>query len=199
ADRATDQARVDSLTHVVDDAGVFVAHHQWRLPREEALGRVDVGAADAGRVHRDQGLPWTGRRIGDVIDREPRTAAPGCDLHRTSPPRGEYRRWTRSRVAVRATSAPTCRSDRFDRRKYPANRRGWALAPRSQVVDGDAPRGRTNTVTEHRRTRWAALGLLGVAALLAPVPEAFGTTYRWIDRNGTVRYSDRPPQAYELP
>jgi len=48
-----------------------------------------------------------------------------------------------------------------------------------------------------RGTRRAAIGLLGLMGVLA-ASDAGAGTYRWIDKDGTVRYTDRPPQPSEL-
>jgi len=53
-------------------------------------------------------------------------------------------------------------------------------------------------MTGRRGTRWAAVGLLGVAGILVFGSDAFSGTYRWVDRDGNVRYTDRPPQPDEL-
>lgn len=48
------------------------------------------------------------------------------------------------------------------------------------------------------RTWMAGIALVGVGGLLLAGRPAFGETYRWIDRDGVVRYTDRPPQPSEL-
>lgn len=53
-------------------------------------------------------------------------------------------------------------------------------------------------MTGRRGARWTAIGVLSVAAILSLGPDALGGTYRWIDRDGNVRYTDRPPQPDEL-
>ena len=55
--------------------------HQRRRPREQPLGGVDVGAADAGGVHGHQRLARARRRVGRVVDGEAVAAAPGGRLH----------------------------------------------------------------------------------------------------------------------
>src|SRR5262249_55998727 len=95
-DRAPDEIPVDAAPDVLDHAGVLVAQHERRRPREQSLRRVDVGAADPRGAHGDDGLPAAGGRIGRLVDGEVRTAAPGAALPRepptllhppTSPPR----------------------------------------------------------------------------------------------------------------
>jgi len=46
--------------------------------------------------------------------------------------------------------------------------------------------------------RWTAIGLLGVAGILTSGSDAFGGTYKLIDRDGNIRYTDRPPQPDDL-
>jgi len=53
-------------------------------------------------------------------------------------------------------------------------------------------------MTGRRGARWTAIGLLGAAMILLVGPDAFGGTYRWVDRDGNVRYTDRPPQPDDL-
>ena len=53
-------------------------------------------------------------------------------------------------------------------------------------------------MTGRWRTRWTAIGLLAVAGILMFGSDTFGGTYRWVDRDGNVRYTDRPPQPDEL-
>jgi len=46
--------------------------------------------------------------------------------------------------------------------------------------------------------RWTAIGLLGAVGILAFESDAFGGTFKWVDRDGNVRYTDRPPQPDEV-
>src|SRR2546428_10146975 len=46
--------------------------------------------------------------------------------------------------------------------------------------------------------RWTGIGLLGAVASLAFGSDAFGGTLNWVDRDGNVRYTDRPPQPDEV-
>ena len=46
--------------------------------------------------------------------------------------------------------------------------------------------------------RWMAIGLLGAVGILAFGSDAFGGTFKWVDRDGNVRYTDRPPQPDEV-
>src|SRR2546422_9466237 len=64
-----------------DDSGVLVTEAQGRLPGKEPLGGVDVGAANASGVDVDHDLPGPGDGVGGRVDREPRFASPGRDLH----------------------------------------------------------------------------------------------------------------------
>ena len=58
-----------------------MAHHHRRRPREEALGGVHVGAADAGRGDLDHHLPGPAVGSGRVIESETDSPPPGRDLH----------------------------------------------------------------------------------------------------------------------
>jgi hypothetical protein len=58
-----------------------VAEHQRRLVGKEALGGVNVGAADAGRLDGDHDLARPRDGLGDLVEGEPRAAVPGGDLH----------------------------------------------------------------------------------------------------------------------
>jgi hypothetical protein len=42
------------------------------------------------------------------------------------------------------------------------------------------------------------VGVIGLGVLLLASPAAFGETFRWVDRSGNVRYTDRPPQPEEV-
>lgn len=48
------------------------------------------------------------------------------------------------------------------------------------------------------RTWRVGIAVVGVVGLLLAGTPAFGETYRWIDRDGVVRYTDRPPQPSEV-
>src|SRR5262249_14650464 len=104
-DRAPDEIPVDAAPDVLDHAGVLVAQHERRRPREQSLRRVDVGAADPRGAHGDDGLPAAGGRIGRLVDGEVRTAAPGGDLHGEPPTmidRARSRRRSRGGRSLRA-------------------------------------------------------------------------------------------------
>src|SRR5262245_5748320 len=81
ADRAPDESLADAPAHPADDAGVLVAEDERRLPREEPLRRVNVGAADSGGAHRDDDLAGPGDGLGHLVDRESVLPLPGCDVH----------------------------------------------------------------------------------------------------------------------
>jgi len=49
-----------------------------------------------------------------------------------------------------------------------------------------------------RGARWTVIGLLGAVGILTSGTAAFGGTYKWVDRDGNVRYTDRPPQPDEV-
>jgi hypothetical protein len=42
------------------------------------------------------------------------------------------------------------------------------------------------------------VGAIGLGVVLLASPAAFGETFRWVDRSGNVRYTDRPPQPDEV-
>ena len=86
--RAPDEAATHAASDLGDHSGVFVAHDERRLPGEQALGGVDVGAADAGGVDGHEHLPRRGRGLGHLVDREAVLTLPGRDFHhgaRSSP------------------------------------------------------------------------------------------------------------------
>ena len=49
-----------------------------------------------------------------------------------------------------------------------------------------------------RGSRWVVIGALGVVGILVSGSDAFAGTYRWVDRDGNVRYTDRPPQPDDV-
>ena len=80
-DRAADEAFRHAAADRAHHARVLVPEHERRRPREQSLGRVDVRAADAGRVHSDDDLARPCDWLGDLVDRELGTSAPGRDVH----------------------------------------------------------------------------------------------------------------------
>src|SRR5256885_2673133 len=80
-DRAADEAFRHAAADRAHHARVLVPEHERRRPREQSLGRVDVRAADAGRVHSDGDLARPCDWLGDLVDRELGTSAPGRDVH----------------------------------------------------------------------------------------------------------------------
>src|SRR5215467_8225046 len=80
-DPASEQALADPAAHLVHHARILVAQHEWRRPREEALGRVEVRPADARGVYRHDDLPGSRRWVGSVVDGEACVSAPGGNLH----------------------------------------------------------------------------------------------------------------------
>jgi hypothetical protein len=64
---------------------------------------------------------------------------------------------------------------------------------------GSTPRRISEAATPEARARFgrlAALGLLGLAALLLAAPQARAATYKWVDEKGVVHYTDKiPPEA----
>ena len=80
-DRAADETSVDAAADLAHHARVLVAHDHGRRPREEALGRVHVGAADARGGHVHHHLPRPRDGIGRLVEGEAGAAAPGRDLH----------------------------------------------------------------------------------------------------------------------
>src|SRR5207245_2611028 len=82
ADRAPDEALADASAHLADDAGVLVAEHERRLPREQALRRVDVRTADPGGVDGDDDLTGPGHGLRRCVDGGAALALPGGDLLR---------------------------------------------------------------------------------------------------------------------
>src|SRR5262249_58020901 len=96
----------DAPPDVLDHAGVLVPHHEWRAPREEPLGGVDVGAADAGGVDGHERLARSRSGIGHVVEREPGTTAPRRDFHGASSFAGRPAPASRARIAHAAAPAP---------------------------------------------------------------------------------------------
>src|SRR5207245_2072088 len=88
ADRATHKALTDAAAHLADDAGILVAEHERRLPRKQALSRVDVRAADPGGVDGDDDLTGPGDGLRGCVDGEAALALPGGDLHLGTSPAG---------------------------------------------------------------------------------------------------------------
>src|SRR5438552_16864556 len=80
-DGTPDEVPARAAADPADDSGVLVTEDQGRLPRKEPLGGVDVGAANASGVDVDHDLPGPGDGVGGRVDREPRFASPGRDLH----------------------------------------------------------------------------------------------------------------------
>src|SRR5437773_556731 len=78
---APDEMTARAAAGAPHDPGVLVTEDQGRLPRKEPLGGVDVGAANASGVDVDHDLPGPGDAGGGLVDREPRFAPPGRDLH----------------------------------------------------------------------------------------------------------------------
>src|SRR5687768_14061840 len=85
SDDAADELGIHAATDVGDHPGVLVAHDERGLPREQALRRVDVRAADPCRVDGDHHLPTPGHWLGHIVDRELRAAAPRADFHECLP------------------------------------------------------------------------------------------------------------------
>src|SRR5439155_11948964 len=83
--RAAHEAPAHASAGLPHDAGVLVTEHQGRLPREEPLGGVDVGATDAGRMDGDQDLARPRNGLVHLVEREATLAAPGRDSHRARP------------------------------------------------------------------------------------------------------------------
>jgi Domain of unknown function (DUF4124)/Uncharacterized protein conserved in bacteria (DUF2059) len=48
------------------------------------------------------------------------------------------------------------------------------------------------------RRQYLAVVSLAVMAVAVAVPAVFGDTFQWVDRDGTVRYTDRPPQPGDI-
>src|SRR5262249_8379651 len=63
---------------------------------------------------------------------------------------------------------------------------------------GAESRGRAEAMSGRSGPRWVVIGALGVVGILVAGTDAFAGTYRWVDRDGNVRYTDRPPQADEV-
>ena len=90
-DRAPEQVPAHAAAHLPHDTGVLVAQHHGGRPREESLGGVDVGAADAGGLDRHHDLSRTRNGIGSLVDGEPAFAAPRCNFHGAEPDRSADR------------------------------------------------------------------------------------------------------------
>src|SRR5437870_296286 len=108
-----------------------------------------------------------------------------------------------SRVGHRAIRARprvvlTDRSSRSTR-KYPGNG-PHHLGPRVAIIVRGSYLNRGGSLTMMGRwgARWTAIGLLGAVGILAFESDAFGGTFKWVDRDGNVRYTDRPPQPDEV-
>src|SRR5207248_11684879 len=80
-DGAADEPLADAAADAAHDARVLVAEHERWLVGEEALRGVHVGAADARRLHFDHDLAQPRNGLRHLVDREPRAAVPGGDLH----------------------------------------------------------------------------------------------------------------------
>ena len=106
-DRPADESPADAATDLAHHARVLVAHHHRRGPREEALGRVHVGAADARGADTSTTTcpgPATGSGASSRVKRlPPRQVATFTAAPRRSPrkdptaPRPDGRRSRRSR------------------------------------------------------------------------------------------------------
>src|SRR5439155_23404755 len=81
---AADERAAHAPAHLTDDAGVLVAEHQRRLPGEEALRGVNVGATDTGGVDGHHDLARAGDGLRHLVDREAVLTPPGRGLHHTS-------------------------------------------------------------------------------------------------------------------
>src|SRR5262249_59129272 len=101
-------------------------------------------------------------------------------------------------IRARPRVVLTARGSRSTR-KYAGNR-PHHLGPRVAIIvlGSYLNRGGSLTMMGRWGARWMAIGLLGAVGILAFGSDAFGGTFECVDRDGNVRYTDRPPQPDEV-